>query len=347
MITNKSNQVRSIVVANGKAAVLDADGTPIRHSDSILENDRIVAPYRYMNPSQIRGIFVNSGIIRFEENGAFLNFVIQESSSRTIMSQLGKIAEAVIVKRCAESEESNYEMFCIATGKRAHRKTARQFKAIGTGLIDTKISHNQHYNPKDTQRDILFVNEGDVPALMSNATLLAGNYAGLQVKTSNEIINYILSDVVTVRYCVPMICLPVMDVSGSVWINRHVNGGETLQVVNIYDKLIQRIVRNKNYTDKLIEKNQDFFGDDLSTGKFESRLYEYLRSRVYDIRDIDVAAFEEVMIMKDLLEQLVHGKLGPGDLMLESETLKSYLMSLGLWIAAPNVENNNLHMAIR
>ncbi len=348
VMKKENNTVRSIIIANGEAAVLDANGKPISYPNGILDDDRIVVPHRYVEFSRIRGIFVNSGIIRFEENGAFLNFVIQKSSNRTIMSQLGKAAEAVIVERCSESEDINYKMFCIATGKMAHRKTAKQFEAIGTGLIDTRTSHERHYNPKDTQRDIIFVNQADIPALMSNATQIAGQCAGLQVKTSNEIIDYILSDVVTVRYCVPIICIPVMDLMGSFWIDRRLNDREDIFISNnIYDELIRRIMRNKNYIDKLIENNQDYFDDYLSTkDNLENRLYEYLISKVYDIRDIDWIAFDEVMFMKDLLEQLVDGRISPNDLVHESETLKSYFMSFGLRNEAPSVENNNMHVSI-
>lgn len=336
MVTKESNGIQSIIIANGEAAILDASCVPISHSNSIL---------RYDDFPRIRDIFVNSGIIRFEENGAFLNFTIQKSSSRTIMSQLGRVAEAVIVKRCSESEDINYEMFCIATGKRAHRNKVKKFEAIGTGLIDTRISHNHHYNPTDTQRDIIFVNKDDIPALMSNATSLAGKYAGLQIKTSNEVIPYILRDVVNVRYYVPIICLPVMDLMGSLWIDKKVNGKEDIIIVDIYDELIRRIVENESYINKLIEKNQDYFNDCLTKGKFESRLYEYLKSKVYDIRDIDVVAFNEVMFMKELLEQLVYGRISPDDLMRESETLKSYLMSFGLCIGVLNVKNNNMYVS--
>ncbi|MCI8801683.1 MAG: hypothetical protein HFH88_18065 [Lachnospiraceae bacterium] len=344
--TKVNTTVQSIAIADGAAAVLDANGKVISCSNSILNNDKIVIPGRYVDLSRIRGIFVNSGIIRFDENKALLNFAIQESSERTIMPQLGKVGEAAIVKRCSESEEINYEMFCIAAGKKAHRRTAEQFEAIGTGLIDTRTSHNRHYNPMDTQRDIIFVNKDDIPALMSNATSLAGQCAGLQVKTSNEIISYILRDVVTVRYCVPIICLPVMDFSGTVWLSKDLNNKERILTVNIYDELIYRIKRNKNYVNKLIENNQDYFSDHLSTiDRFESRLYEYLKRKVYDIRDIDRIVFDEVMFMKDLLEQLVYGRISPDDLMCESEILKSYFMSIGLMIAAPNVENNNMYVS--
>lgn len=215
-------------------------------------------------------------------------------------------------------------------------------------MIDTRTNHNQHYNPQDTQRDIIFVNKNEIPALMSNASLLAGQCAGLQVKTSNEIIRYILRDVVNVRYYVPIICVPVVDLmGGSFWIDKKLNGGEDIFIVkNIYDELICRIMGNENYISKLIKKNHDYFVDHLSTkSKLESRLYEYLTSTVYDIRHIDWISFDEVMIMKDLLEQLVYGRISPDDLVHESETLESYFMSFGLWIEAQNVENNNIHVS--
>lgn len=77
----------------------------------------------------------------------------------------------------------------------------------------------------------------------------------------------------------------------------------------------------------------------------ESRLYDYLKIWVYDIRDIDGLAFDEIMFMKDLLKQLVYGRISLNDLMHESETLKSYFMSLGLWIEALSVKNNNMYVS--
>jgi hypothetical protein len=126
------------------------------------------------------------------------------------MSQLGKVAEAIIVKRCAESKEVNYRLFCIATGKKARKETASQFEACGTSLIDTRNYHSRHYNPQDTQRDIIFINSSDKVAFMSNATPIAGECAGLQIKTSNDIINYVIHDIINGRYCVPVICFPLI-----------------------------------------------------------------------------------------------------------------------------------------
>lgn len=56
-------------------------------------------------------------------------------------------------------------------------------------------------------------------------------------------------------------------------------------------------------------------------------------------------AFDEIMFMKDLLEQLVYGRVSLYDLMHENETLKSYFMSLGLYIGALSVKNNNMYVS--
>lgn len=52
-----------------------------------------------------------------------------------------------------------------------------------------------------------------------------------------------------------------------------------------------------------------------------------------------------ILFMKNLLEQLIDGKIFPDDVVRESETLKSYFMSLGLWIGVSGVKNNNMHVS--
>lgn len=53
----------------------------------------------------------------------------------------------------------------------------------------------------------------------------------------------------------------------------------------------------------------------------------------------------ENQLLKGLLEQLVYGRISLSNLMHESETLKSYFMSLGLSIRALSVENNNMYVS--
>jgi hypothetical protein len=265
------------------------------------------------------------------------------------MYQLGKIAEAIIVKRCAESDDVNYRLFCIATGKKARRDTAKQFTACGTSLIETKNNHKYLHNPQDTQRDIIFINSNDVPALMSNATPIAGQCAGLQIKTSKNIIDYILYDIVDMRYCVPIICYPLTDSPDTLFENP-LNDAHyaDIKVVreNIHDNLMRRILRNKRNIERLIKNNQEFFNTHLTSNRsIEDRLFELLSSKIYDIRDIDELAFDDLLFAKELLERFVKGIISPDDLIRESEALKTSLLSLGLHlftIQSSSVQTNNI-----
>jgi|GEM_PF-6656220 len=336
---NLRHKAKSIAIVNGEATVIAENHIFNKNQIDVLCDNEIIQPHRRIDLSRVSGILLNSGIIRFQENSALLNFAIQESQNRTIMSQLGKVAEAIIVKRCADLEETNYRLFCIATGKRARRETARQFEACGTSLIDTKTFHARHYNPQDTQRDIIFINSSDKIAFMSNATSVAGKCAGLQIKTSNNIINYVVHDIIDDRYCVPIICFPLMAFPNTVFKTFE----EEIVEVKIYDALIQKITGKKTYIDRLLRSHRIFFENYTNKKNiFESRLYDLLSNIIFDIKDIDLGAFEELLYIKGIIELLVQGRIYPDDLLKESEALKSALLSIGLSYVSPSIETNNI-----
>ena len=83
--------------------------------------------------------------------------IFQLNPEKTTMSLLGKIAEAVIVRRCREDDASNKKWLSIARRKKAKSKTAERFQAVGTGLMRTKTDYPSIYNPADTQRDIVIL----------------------------------------------------------------------------------------------------------------------------------------------------------------------------------------------
>lgn len=78
------------------------------------------------------------GKIRFEDNKFVLKSIYLMSPLQTTMNLLGKIAEAVIVRRCVENEDINKKWLSVARRKKAKAKTAERFMAVGTGLIKTK-----------------------------------------------------------------------------------------------------------------------------------------------------------------------------------------------------------------
>lgn len=99
------------------------------------------------------------GNISYENNRPVLKNIFVSNVNVTAMSLLGKVAEAVIVRRCQENEELNRQLFQLARRKGTIRRTSRRFKAVGTGLKPTQIQYPQRYNPLDTQRDIIWVDE--------------------------------------------------------------------------------------------------------------------------------------------------------------------------------------------
>ena len=100
-----NDEVKSIIISGGNATIINIGGEIVDSPSSVLRDNKVIVPRNRIDLFQTRDILVNSGTIRFEENTALLNFVIQKSINRTVMSQLGKIAESIIVKRCFESED--------------------------------------------------------------------------------------------------------------------------------------------------------------------------------------------------------------------------------------------------
>lgn len=62
------------------------------------------------------------GKIRFEDNKFVLKSIYLMSPLQTTMNLLGKIAEAVIVRRCVENEDINKKWLSVARRKKAKSK---------------------------------------------------------------------------------------------------------------------------------------------------------------------------------------------------------------------------------
>ena len=74
-------------------------------------------------------------IVGYENNKLAIKIVYQMNPVQTTMSLLGKIAEAVIVRRCHEDEEINRKWLSIARRKKAKYKTVAKFKEIGRAHV--------------------------------------------------------------------------------------------------------------------------------------------------------------------------------------------------------------------
>lgn len=197
---------------NVDIVISDGDGKIIRSQpfSEFTYGTKDIEIQKIMYGRQLFDLLVDElNVIRYSENGnLILGVILQSDINRTAMQLLGRIAEAIIVRNCHRDCIINQRYFSIARKKRAKQKTADKFFALGTGLNYTKEKHPKHYNPSDTQRDIVWINDDDELALMKNQdkySTTSAKIAGLQIKATKNGIKYVLPDIIQDRYDVPII----------------------------------------------------------------------------------------------------------------------------------------------
>lgn len=92
----------------------------------------------YYEPELFRILVEDAGYVRCEDNKFSLKTILEIDTMRTVMRMMGKIAEAVIVRRCRDNEDINLNWLRIASRKRVRMETAKKFEAWGTGLESKK-----------------------------------------------------------------------------------------------------------------------------------------------------------------------------------------------------------------
>lgn len=116
---------------------------------------------------------------------------------------IGSIAESLVVNLCNTYPEVNRTLGMYARfGKILHKKLD-DYIAVATGSMRAKNYFWQHYNPSDTQRDIIWVErdntENQLLCISSNNSVSA-KPAGLQVKASHDGLNYVLPTIQNYHY---------------------------------------------------------------------------------------------------------------------------------------------------
>ncbi len=123
------------------------------------------------------------------------------------MNILGKVAEAVIVRRCKEIPRINQVWLTCA--RRARRllsfREVQGYTAIGTGLLSTKRQHPRLFSPSNEQQDIEWIDKEENPVLVVKGPRNARVTAGLQVKTSTDGCSYVYPFLLNHRYIVPLV----------------------------------------------------------------------------------------------------------------------------------------------
>ena len=189
-----------ISVTNGQGEIIAS-----QPYGEFLNGKRNLEILNYYTGEKLFDILYNDlGIVKYEENKFAIKMVYCMNPVQTTMSLLGKIAEAVIVRRCSEDEDINKKWLSIARRKKVKYKTAERFKAIGTGLKATKNLYPNLYNPFDTQRDVIWVDDEGMRAMIKSSSI-SGLEAGLQVKVSRNGMGYFFTDLCNLRYEVPVV----------------------------------------------------------------------------------------------------------------------------------------------
>ena len=195
-----------IAVTNGNGEIIQSQ--PYQEFVNGPRNLEILNVYL---GSKLLSILVDDlNIISFNDNKFVLKTIL-ENSNITTMKLLGKVAEAVVVRRCRENLENNLTWLSIARKKSARVKTATKYIAYGTGLVDTQKKYPQKYNYSDPQRDIIWIGNQGKLALMKGSTTTSGLVAGIQIKVSRNGGAYILDDLIQNRYEVPLVYFDICN----------------------------------------------------------------------------------------------------------------------------------------
>ncbi|WP_216596002.1 hypothetical protein [Catenovulum maritimum] len=126
----------------------------------------------------------------------------------SVMRLLGKVAEAVVVKKCNEDIQANRRWGMYARKGKTPHKSLDSFIAIGTGLNSTQRLYPTKYSPSDPQRDIIWINEENKKQELLQITKNTNSaiIAGVQLKVSLDGFKYIYrSDVAKGKYEVPLV----------------------------------------------------------------------------------------------------------------------------------------------
>lgn len=123
-------------------AIMSGDGE-IKYSqpyEEFIQGSRNLPILNLFTGQKLFDILVDEvGVIRYEDNKFALKIILEANNPiNTAMKLLGKVAEAVIVRRCHEDMEINNKWLSLARRKKAKIKTAEKFTAFGTGLLSTK-----------------------------------------------------------------------------------------------------------------------------------------------------------------------------------------------------------------
>lgn len=213
MIVSRENSPLVIAVQNNNGILV-----PIQGLDQFLYGDRDLRILCYLHGRALFDILYDDhGLIRYDENKLVLSQIIELNTNRTVISIMGKVGESVLVRRCTQYANLNLMWMRIASGRHVQRTTASKYRAVGTGFKSTQRYYPKAYNPNDTQRDIIWLDEEGYHYQMNGSTSTSGLDAGLQVKVSMDGMRYVYEDVLDGIYEVPLVYFDINNDYGLVY----------------------------------------------------------------------------------------------------------------------------------
>ena len=286
-----SNQNSPLVIA-----VQNKDGflVPVQGLDQFLYGTKDLRILCMLHGKELFDILYDDhGLIRYADNKFALNKIIEIDSNRTVMSIVGKVGESVLVRRCTQYAKLNLQWMRIASLKQVQQTTASRYRAIGTGFKSTQQKYPKAYNPNDTQRDIIWIDEQGYHYQMNGSTATSGIDAGLQVKVSYNGMQYVYRDVLDAVYEVPLVYFDLSDDYGRVYrrIQQELNSrGETTrnlqdwficgrdidpdahEEIEYYTEMVRALVNGRLSIDRLIDRAERFpsFGSAVMAGAMET-----------------------------------------------------------------------------
>lgn len=267
---------------------------PIQGLDQFLYGDRDLRILCLLHGRELFDILYDDhGLIRYDENKFALSKIIELDTNRTVMSIMGKVGESVLVRRCTQYANLNLHWMRIASGRQVQRATAIRYRAVGTGFKSTERDYPKAYNPNDTQRDIIWLDEQGFRYQMNGSTATGGIDAGLQVKVSMNGMRYVYRDVLDAVYEVPLVYFDLNDDYGLVYrrVQQELNSrGETSRnlqdwfisgrdidpdaydEIEYYTDMVRALVNGRLRIEDLINRAERFpsFGSAVMAGAMEN-----------------------------------------------------------------------------
>ena len=115
---------------------------------------------------------------------------------------IGNLAEALVVKYCNTYPEVNRALARYARLGERETKSLDNYVAIGTGSKVTEANYLQHYQPQDTQRDLIWIDRLDNSKQLACVGGSGSSFkpAGLQIKASTNGVRYIIPEIESYFY---------------------------------------------------------------------------------------------------------------------------------------------------